>query len=131
MMFPPPKPEQQQQDEKQQEEEGQQQQQQQQDEEQQQEQQQEEGQHRTEGELEVVFSDWEATNVGPALWDLAYLTTLSQAPPQRRQRQPALLAAYLAALAKAGGPSLTPEDGKPLTLFLSALIFQRQHGRSC
>ena len=119
MMFPPPKPEQQQQDEKQQEEQ------------QQEQEQEEERQHRTEGELEVVFSDWEATNVGPALWDLAYLTTLSQAPPQRRQRQPALLAAYLAALAKAGGPSLAPEDGKPLTLFLSALIFQRQHGRSC
>ena len=82
--------------------------------------------------MPVVFSDWEATNVGPALWDIAYLTTLSQAAPERRQRQPALLAAYLAALAGAGGPSLTPEDGKPRTLFwfVHPLISQRQHGRA-
>ena len=48
--------------------------------------------------MPVVFSDWEAVNAGPALWDLAYLSVLSQRSEQRRQRQPSLLGAYLAAL---------------------------------
>lgn len=49
----------------------------------------------------VVFSDWEATNVGPALWDLAYLSTLSQGSDERKERQSALLSAYLATLGAA------------------------------
>ena len=55
-------------------------------------------------EEEVIFSDWEAVNVGPALWDLAYLLTLSQATEHRRARTPALLAAYAAALRANGVP---------------------------
>ena len=54
--------------------------------------------------MPVVFSDWEAVNAGPALWDLAYLTVLSQRAEQRRQRQPSLLRAYLAALRRHGAP---------------------------
>ena len=54
--------------------------------------------------MPVVFSDWEAVNAGPALWDLAYLTVLSQRSEQRRQRQPSLLGAYLAALRRHGAP---------------------------
>lgn len=52
--------------------------------------------------LEVVFSDWEATNVGPALWDIAYMSTLSQEAEERRVRKPRMLELYLEALAEGG-----------------------------
>lgn len=61
-----------------------------------------------EGVPPVVFSDWEATNVGPALWDLAYLCTLSQGAKERRERQSALLSAYLAALGSGMPGQVTP-----------------------
>lgn len=52
--------------------------------------------------MEVVFSDWEATNVGPALWDIAYMSTLSQEAEERRARKPRMLELYLEALGKGG-----------------------------
>ena len=46
----------------------------------------------------VLFSDFEAINVAPFLWDYVYFTVLCQSPADRRQRHEALLSAYLAAL---------------------------------
>jgi hypothetical protein len=71
---------------------------------------------------EVVFSDWEATNVGPALWDIAYLSTLSQGAVERRERQAALLAAYLGALGDAGA-SMQAEEGLEQLELLQLVLF--------
>ncbi|KAH9249471.1 hypothetical protein BASA81_012833 [Batrachochytrium salamandrivorans] len=47
----------------------------------------------------VLVSDWEATNVGPSLWDFTYLTTLGWSAKARRAHQSQQLAQYLANLA--------------------------------
>ena len=46
----------------------------------------------------VLFSDFEAINVAPFLWDFVYFTVLCQSPADRRQRHETLLSAYLSAL---------------------------------
>ena len=46
----------------------------------------------------VIFTDWEAVNAAPFLWDLTYLTTLSLTPTVRAAHQDALLLCYLEAL---------------------------------
>eukprot|EP00937_MAST-01D_sp_MAST-1D-sp2_P005710 g5710.t1 len=46
----------------------------------------------------VTFTDWEAVNVAPALWDFTYLTTISLSPAQCEESQDDLLRGYLAAL---------------------------------
>ena len=51
---------------------------------------------------ELVVCDWEAVNAGPALWDFAYLTTLSQAAEHRRARGAGQLEAYLHELRRRG-----------------------------
>ena len=76
--------------------------------------------------MPTVFSDWEAVNAGPALWDLAYLTVLSQRAEQRRQRQPSLLRAYLAALRRHGAPAEHCERAsaeRQLRLLMVVLFF--------
>ena len=46
----------------------------------------------SEGDAEVVITDWEALAVTPFLWDYTYSTTLGMSPADRRASHPALLA---------------------------------------
>ena len=50
--------------------------------------------------VDVVFADWEAVNVGPAAWDFTYATVLGLPPDTRRQHQPMLLERYFSSLRK-------------------------------
>ena len=51
-------------------------------------------------ESKVLFSDFEAINIAPFLWDFVYFTILCQSPTDRQNRHSKLLASYLEALDK-------------------------------
>lgn len=50
----------------------------------------------------VIFTDFEATNVGPALWDFTYCCILGQNPESRRATEAKLLKSYTSSLLRAG-----------------------------
>lgn len=60
--------------------------------------------HDGDDDCECVFTDFEATNVGPALWDFTYCVVLGQAPDERLKNEDALLSRYVNELTTACGP---------------------------
>jgi hypothetical protein len=49
---------------------------------------------------QILFTDFEAVNVAPYLWDVVYFTVLCQTPEQRRARHGMLLEEYLKELSR-------------------------------
>jgi thiamine kinase-like enzyme len=49
---------------------------------------------------QILFTDFEAVNVAPFLWDMVYFTVLCQTPESRKERHDMLLKEYLKSLKK-------------------------------
>jgi Ser/Thr protein kinase RdoA (MazF antagonist) len=56
-----------------------------------------------------ILLDWQFHGAGPFGWDLAYLLISGMTPEARRRSEAAALRAYRTALARAGGPDLSPD----------------------
>ncbi|WP_163803030.1 phosphotransferase [Mycolicibacterium anyangense] len=59
---------------------------------------------------QVSFLDWQAVCAAPAMDDVAYFISGALSVEDRRERESALLAHYLEALARHGGPDLNLDD---------------------